>query len=116
MHGEDILAIVDGAVKIIVRGSLVAMSAFKLYSSTTNEVIAGYDRERDAARDVFKRWPVAACAPYRQQDGDARGAMVLLVWETSEDVKHKRPPIAFVRAAGPDAGFRAPLWNTPVSA
>ena len=88
------------------------MSAFKIYDAA-NEVIAGHDRERDAARDVFKRWPVAACAPYRQQDGAARGAMVLMVWETRADALQKKPPVAFVRTSAD--GFKAQLWQTPVA-
>jgi len=114
------LAVDADRVKRYVR--FVPTTSYRLYRvnpevASEAEVIEYTDRERQMARAVFKRWPVAACLPYKAKDGDDAGAFVLAIWETAEDAKAKRPPIALVRTVPKNgAGFKQQLWVTPVSA
>jgi hypothetical protein len=98
------------------------MSTYRLYRVNPEavekaELIDSADRERNMARSVFRRWPVAACMPYKSKDGEDAGALVLAVWETVADATQKRPPVALVRTFPKrDIGFKQQLWTTPVSA
>jgi hypothetical protein len=98
------------------------MSTYRLYrinpeATEEAELIDSAERERDAARAVFRRWPIAACMPYQPKSGNDAGALVLAVWETADDAKKKRPPVALVRTFPKnDIGFKQQLWVTPVSA
>jgi hypothetical protein len=97
------------------------VSTYRLYllkpeDVTQADLIDSAEREKQIARSVFRRWPVAACMPYTQKDGDDIGAIVLAVWETADDAKQKRPPIALVRTQPKSVGFKQSLWSTPVSA
>jgi hypothetical protein len=98
------------------------MSTYRLFCLNPNDVtqaelIDCAEKERQLARVVFKRWPVAACLPYTQKDGPEVGDVVLTIWETADDAKHKRPPVAIVRTRpNPKLGFTANIWKTPVSA
>lgn len=97
------------------------MSTYRLYrlqpdDVTKAELIDSSDSERNIARAVFRRWPVAACMPYVQKDGEDAGAMVLTVWETTDDALKRRTPVAVVRTVPNSVGFKQALWVTPVSA
>jgi hypothetical protein len=102
--------------------TFATMSTYRLYRVNPEavekaELIDSADRERDAARSVFRRWPVAACLPYTTKSGDDVGAIVLAVWETATDAAQKRAPVALVRTfPRNNVGFKQQLWTTPVSA
>jgi hypothetical protein len=94
------------------------VSNYRLYkinpvATQEAELIDSADREKQMARSVFKRWPIAACLPGKHSDG----AVVLTIWETVDDAKAKRMPIALVRTFPQNnRGFKQQLWVTPVSA
>jgi hypothetical protein len=97
------------------------VSKYKLYrlqpeDVTQAELFTAAERERDIARTVFRTWPVAACLPYTQEDGPEAGAVILTIWETTDDAKAKRAPVALVRTQPNNVGFKQQLWATPVSA
>lgn len=83
---------------------------------TQAELIDTSDSERNIARAVFRRWPVATCMPCIPQDGPDRGSMIITVWETADDALKRRTPVALVRTVPSVAGFKQQLWATPVSA
>lgn len=94
------------------------MSTYRLFKIDPNntgaaEMIDNHDREKNMARAVFKRWPVAACLPAKHSDG----SVVLTIWETADDASNRRTPVALVRTfPKSDLGFKQALWATPVSA
>lgn len=98
------------------------MSAFKLFKLlpddvTKAELIASAATEHGLARQVFKMWPVARCLPFKQWDSvNGVAASVLTIWETTEDAKKKRTPVAIVRTQPSDRGFKQKFWIAPVSA
>jgi hypothetical protein len=97
------------------------MSTYRLYrinpeAAQEAELIDSAEREKQMARSVFRRWPVAVCLPYKSQSGDDAGSLVLAIWETADDANQKRTPVALVRTFPKSVGFKQQLWITPVSA
>jgi hypothetical protein len=94
------------------------VSKYRLYridpaTPQTAEMIDSQEREKQMVRAVFKRWPVASCMPAKHSDG----SVVLTIWETADDAKQKKMPVALVRTFPQnDIGFKQQLWATPVSA
>lgn len=98
------------------------MSTYRLFKLapddvTQAELLDSSDKEKQIARSVFRRWPVATCLPTTVTSGVDAGAVILTIWETADDAKNRRTPVAVVRTPNePKRGFKKELWTTPVSA